>query len=1162
MNTENLSTSPSLPELDRLLANVAWLRVLATQISGRVDLADDAVQSVWEAVLRRPPRLQGAAGPWLARVVRNAVYKGQRGERRRQHHEALAAAEHPLEAESAETHFARAEAYKILAELVAGLEDRQRQVVLLRYHDDKNASQIAAELGVPAGTVRRWLKEARDALAAGMDARHHGKRDAWAGLFLAPLPAQIMAGANASPTPMASTAAPKVAVALAALSAAAWMLLAAKTPEERMALVPQTLQPASILSLPEAPLGQLNVAVTDPEDKPLSAIAVHLRCKYGCAEGSWQPQNTTTDPEGQAQYRGVPEGVFEVAARGAGGISARAEVSVQPFASQDVRLVLRANAGAFTLAGTVFDDGGGTIPGTVVAATRGSDGATFLATADEAGRYQVQLDRGFHSLEASADGYARKNTALHMEADAVMNFNMSPGSGLSGQVIGVDGAPVADALVELKRLYSTSSLRTRADGHFAAAQLEVGDYAILARLGRASGVAEKGTTLAAGEHKDVGVIVLHTMPLIRGRVFTGQGAPVPHADVLIAAAPHDDPAFLIERSKVHKADESGSFQLQALEPGRYQLRAGTDGWAWKATSFTLGEDDVTLELRLPPEVRVRGRVLDLRGRPVAGATVSLATKTLPTMDGTFTGGSFRTTDKNGSFDADQLGAGWLTVEVQHTEHGAFEDKPVEVQAGDIKDLVLRFSKTVFASGTVTWDDGSPAAGVSVSWQGGAMLPRTVTDAAGKFKLGPLPRSEGDVEAEPPDVPAFSLPGGHNSRAYVDARTGVDATGIKLILPRQNRRIVGRAIGPKGEPLSGATIYAGGEDQRLHDFQLDYVHKVSSGNDGRFVIERVSARRFALTGRAQGYAPTFLSPVSTDKEVTLHFHHPGSIAGQVKDAQGRVATRFEVAAEPHIETPLWDQFVFGSPQIMFRKVGDASGRFRIDGLSAGVYDVLCRFPSGEIAVAIGVKVASDEESDVEMKARVPARISGRLVDAETKMGIKNIGLEVAMREGFVHATSDDEGRFTIADAYPGRWTLVSVRALPPYLHEYIAAYVPLDQSALDLGEVPLVAFPQPTAPVQHLEARGHVGIGILPGNFEGRIGKVVAGSHAAAAGVKVGSQLVSVNGRDVRGLGSFFIGSTLRGPVGSISEITLRTTSGALQTVKVKLLGIEEIESGL
>ncbi|MBK8975434.1 MAG: sigma-70 family RNA polymerase sigma factor [Planctomycetes bacterium] len=171
--------SPALP-LDELLTHAGWAQRLARRLVEDAAAADDVVQELWLAALRRPPQADRPLRPWIARVVRRLAGRRQRGELRREWREerARASAER-AGGEPADEVVARAEAHQRLGEAVLTLAEPLRQTVLWCYFDGLSPTQIAARQGVPAGTVRWRLAEARRLLRARLEAGSDGDRRAW-----------------------------------------------------------------------------------------------------------------------------------------------------------------------------------------------------------------------------------------------------------------------------------------------------------------------------------------------------------------------------------------------------------------------------------------------------------------------------------------------------------------------------------------------------------------------------------------------------------------------------------------------------------------------------------------------------------------------------------------------------------------------------------------------------------------------------------------------------------------------------------------------------------------------------------------------------------------------------------------------------------------------
>jgi RNA polymerase sigma factor (sigma-70 family) len=62
----------------------------------------------------------------------------------------------------------------VLLTALGELPPRQRACVVLRYYQDLPVAQVAAALGVADGTVKRYLSEALDRLAARMSPAESG----------------------------------------------------------------------------------------------------------------------------------------------------------------------------------------------------------------------------------------------------------------------------------------------------------------------------------------------------------------------------------------------------------------------------------------------------------------------------------------------------------------------------------------------------------------------------------------------------------------------------------------------------------------------------------------------------------------------------------------------------------------------------------------------------------------------------------------------------------------------------------------------------------------------------------------------------------------------------------------------------------------------------
>jgi RNA polymerase sigma factor (sigma-70 family) len=218
---------PSSPDLDTLLQHQEWVRTLARHLVADASLAEDvAQQTMVEAIERAPKDLRAPRG-WLLRVARHAARGLMRQERRRARREqAVAAAQGraaTLDAAAADPAVTvqRAQAHKRVVDAVLGLPEPYRTVVLMRYFDDLDATEIARRLGRPLATVRTQVQRGIERLRAQLEAEFGGDGAAWRAALL-PLCGVPEAAAEAAGAAVGGLGLTKILLLAALALVAAW----------------------------------------------------------------------------------------------------------------------------------------------------------------------------------------------------------------------------------------------------------------------------------------------------------------------------------------------------------------------------------------------------------------------------------------------------------------------------------------------------------------------------------------------------------------------------------------------------------------------------------------------------------------------------------------------------------------------------------------------------------------------------------------------------------------------------------------------------------------------------------------------------------------------------------------------------------------------------
>ncbi len=141
-------------------------------IAGGAAQADDATQAAFVKAYWALGRFDRSRPfrPWLLRIVANEARNLRRAEGRRGALE-LRAAREPLEvAPSPEAEAAARERREALLAAVNGLAEADREVVAMRYFLEMTEAEMAATLGVAAGTVKSRLSRALGRLRLVMEA--------------------------------------------------------------------------------------------------------------------------------------------------------------------------------------------------------------------------------------------------------------------------------------------------------------------------------------------------------------------------------------------------------------------------------------------------------------------------------------------------------------------------------------------------------------------------------------------------------------------------------------------------------------------------------------------------------------------------------------------------------------------------------------------------------------------------------------------------------------------------------------------------------------------------------------------------------------------------------------------------------------------------------
>jgi protocatechuate 3,4-dioxygenase beta subunit len=311
-----------------------------------------------------------------------------------------------------------------------------------------------------------------------------------------------------------------------------------------------------------------------------------------------------------------------------------------------------------------------------------------------------------------------------------------------------------------------------------------------------------------------------------------------------------------------------------------------------------------------------------------------------------------------------------------------------------------------------------------------------TDASGRFVL--------DVPRPGPYYLRVEAPG---LAPHTVERQSVPAAALAVTL-RKGGAIEGVVRDGRGKPVAGARV-----DARVGLRPGTLLAEPDAGRvrattdaKGAFRLEGLATTGHSVIATAPGAGGARRDGVTPGARIELYLVSGASVRGIVRGPDRRPLAGASVLVEPD---------AYGGAGASVERT-DAAGVFQVWGLRPGAWHAIAAHPDFAPAVA-PVFLERNAEQRVELTLGAPARLRGRLVDAEERpvhgaLALQEVeGQVVAQSLGqMLRAESDAQGRFTI-ERVPRAALALGVTAAR-FLSRRVEATP--DSAELDLGDVVL------------------------------------------------------------------------------------------------------------
>ncbi|MFQ5654489.1 MAG: carboxypeptidase regulatory-like domain-containing protein, partial [Planctomycetota bacterium] len=564
---------------------------------------------------------------------------------------------------------------------------------------------------------------------------------------------------------------------------------------------------------------------------------------------------------------------------------------------------------------------------------------------------------------------------------------LSPGLRVTGEVVWEDGSPAGSGsgsqLLDLKpvmegwfsgargraRFWSNRRLPFEIDDGGRFATVVSSDRVAFEVIGEAFAPAfSEVLELQVGRENHV-VIQVTPGESLRGTVKDRDGNPIAGASITCSPQPRDvepDSWFPFVRAiRRGESDAGGAFEVRGLTDRCRSIHVTHEAHLEHSLSEPWSTRE-PLEVVLDAGQWLEGRIIaGEQGRQIVEGTLIrlLAGEKLDTFAAA-ADGRFRTK----SFDA---GVGEATLTV--AGHAAAE-LSWEAGAGghDLGEVTLERGRTLEVR--VGKADGSPIPGSRVEIRGidprgfsTPVLSTFETDGEGRGIAGAIEGTQVEVQIRrigyaPWKQPVATL----EDRNFVEARLERAAS------------VRGRVIG-RGEPVFAAEIQVKSEE-RQGPFRIPSPSRAGvSIPDGRFVLRGMEVGEALVIEVLKKGFPALersLEPLSPGEERdlgTLALAEGVALLGKVVDEAGRPVAGANVTARVERE-----RFSFGIDAGPWART-DASGRFELEGLAEGSYEVKCSAPGYSQPPAQNVSIGAGEAEMVVFTLTTGLVYEGVVVD---------------------------------------------------------------------------------------------------------------------------------------------------------------------------------------
>ena len=249
------------------------------------------------------------------------------------------------------------------------------------------------------------------------------------------------------------------------------------------------------------------------------------------------------------------------------------------------------------------------------------------------------------------------------------------------------------------------------------------------------------------------------------------------------------------------------------------------------------------------------------------------------------------TAEDGSFRIAGLPEGKAWLMAWHPTLGVVRQDSGLLAAGGSQHIELRLSAGASIAGTVRFEDGSPAAAVSVGFTGqerGGLYTSVATADDGSYVVSGLPAGKYTVRARRKAGPwNISTAVERPELRLITIGEGEQRRGVDLTLKPGGQSIAGSVTLSDGSPAAGASLVANIEDngKSWRPTGIAIEHSAVAREDGSFTLEDLEPGSFTVWAARPGMPDVSVEHVATGrKDLRITLRDAAVLAGLVVDGR--------------------------------------------------------------------------------------------------------------------------------------------------------------------------------------------------------------------------------------------------------------------------------------